>query len=253
MTHAGKDDAGRVTATGLSRRFASGAGEVPALTDVDLVVEHGSAVALCGPSGSGKSTLLHLVGGMDRPDAGRIVVGGQDVTAMTNRELVDYRRTVGFVFQRFLLLPALSALDNVIAAVLPFRTGFDKQARARELLDVVGLGHRVGALPGQLSGGEQQRVAMARALMGGPRLLLADEPTGNLDTATGAEVIDLLLRLRDEREMTVLIATHDMTVAARCDRVVRLADGRVVDDVAVAAAADPERVLRRVTGLRSDG
>ncbi|MGI8761357.1 MAG: ABC transporter ATP-binding protein [Jatrophihabitantaceae bacterium] len=220
---------------------------------LDLDVCAGSAIALCGPSGSGKSTLLHLLGAMDRVDVGSIVVDGQDITALPRRQLVEYRRTVGFVFQRFLLLPALSAVDNVLAPVLPYRTEFDKDQRARELLAEVGLADRAGALPGQLSGGEQQRVAVARALINEPRLLLADEPTGNLDSATGEDVVDLVLRIRAERGMTVVLATHDMTVASRCERVVRLADGRLVDDIAIPRHTDPNAVLERISRLRADG
>jgi putative ABC transport system ATP-binding protein len=226
---------------------------VPALVDVSLDVPAGGAVALCGPSGSGKSTLLHLIGGMDRPDNGMIVVDGQDITALSRRRLVDYRRRVGFVFQRFLLLPTLSARDNVLAPVLPQRTGFDKDARARQLLADVGMADRWQSLPGQLSGGQQQRVAVARALVNDPALLLADEPTGNLDTATGEEVIDLILDLRTTRGMTVVIATHDMTIAARCDRVIRLTDGHLVDDLTVHKGPDADTLLTRISQIQPGG
>jgi putative ABC transport system ATP-binding protein len=202
-------------------------GRLAAVAGVSLDVPAGSAVALTGPSGSGKSTLLHLIGAIERLDGGRIEVGEQDVGALTRRGRTAYRRGVGFVFQRFHLLPALTALDNVVAPVLPFRTSFDKNARARELLDRVGLGDRAGALPSKLSGGQQQRVAIARALINEPRLLLADEPTGNLDSETGRTVVDLLLRLREEHGTTLLVATHDPAVAARCDDAVHLRDGRL--------------------------
>ena len=197
---------------------------------MSLRIEPGEAVALVGPSGSGKSTLLHLIGAMDTTDrgAGRIVVGPWELAGLKQRRLAEYRRTVGFVFQRFHLLPALTALDNVIAPVLPYRTAYDKRARARELLAAVGLGGRGDSLPSQLSGGQQQRVAIARSLINRLGILLADEPTGALDQATGAEVMDLLLGLRAERGLTPLLATHDPGVAERCDRSIGLSDGRLV-------------------------
>ena len=168
---------------------------------------------------------------------------GVSSAALSRRELAEHRRGVGFVFQRFNLLPALTVIDNVAAPVLPYRVPFDKHARARELLAAVGLEERATSLPSRLSGGQQQRVAIARALINRPPIVLADEPTGNLDSATGAEIVDLLLRLRADHGMTILLATHDSAVAARCDRVVRLKDGRVADDVDVARAADPEATL----------
>jgi putative ABC transport system ATP-binding protein len=203
-------------------------GRLAAVDGVSLQIQPGTAVALTGPSGSGKSTLLHLIGAIERLDSGSIVVSGQDIGALSRNGLAAYRRTVGFVFQRFHLLPALTALDNVIAPVLPFRTGFDKQERALELLKVVGLEDRSAALPSQLSGGQQQRVAIARALMNEPHLLLADEPTGNLDSRNGTAVVDLLLTLRDERGATVIIATHDLGIAERCDAALHLRDGQLV-------------------------
>lgn len=147
------------------------------------------------------------------------------MTGLSGRGLAAYRRRVGFVFQRFHLLPTLTALDNVIAPLIPFRTDFDKVARAHELLATVGLADRAAALPSRLSGGQQQRVAIARALINQPALLLADEPTGNLDSQTGTAIVDLLLRLRDEQGTTVIMATHDTAIAARCDRTVQLRDG----------------------------
>jgi putative ABC transport system ATP-binding protein len=184
--------------------------------------------ALCGPSGSGKSTLLHLIGGMDRPDSGSIWTDDDELTKFPTARLVEYRRTVGFVFQTFALLPALTARDNVMLPVLPYRSGKQDLVRASELLALVGLEGREDAIPSQLSGGQRQRVAIARALMGKPRLIVADEPTGNLDTATGTEIIDLLFHLRDTRGITIVVGTHDESLAARCDRTVRLRDGRVV-------------------------
>nr|WP_272477098.1 ABC transporter ATP-binding protein [Baekduia alba] len=205
--------------------------ELVAADRVSLTVEPGAAVALTGPSGSGKSTLLHLVGGVDRADAGAIFVDDREVTALDGDALAAHRRHVGFVFQRFNLLGALTARDNVLAPVVPFKVGFDKAARAAELLAAVGLAGRERSLPSRMSGGQQQRVAIARALVWSPGLLLADEPTGNLDSRTGAAILDLLLSLRAERGTTILLATHDPVVASRCDRLVRLQDGHVTDDV----------------------
>jgi len=213
----------------VSKRYRPAPGQVvTALDRVSLSVEAGSVVALVGPSGSGKSTLLHLVGAMDTADEGRIRVGERELTELSRRDQTAYRRTIGFVFQRFHLLPALTVVDNVAAPLLPRRGAADVVPRARALLDAVGLDGKGDVLPSRLSGGEQQRVAIARALLSDPGLVLADEPTGNLDSATGAAIVDLLLRLREERGMTILVATHDRSVAERCDRIVRLADGRTV-------------------------
>ena len=206
-------------------------------------------VAVTGPSGSGKSTLLHLIGAIEEADSGVVTVDGQRLDRLSRSRLADYRRGIGFVFQRYHLLPALTALDNVMAPVLPYRAGYDKVARASRLLASVGLAGREDALPSRLSGGEQQRLAIARALMGEPRLLLADEPTGNLDSTTGAEILALLLDLRDRHRMTVLLATHDPQIASQADRLVRLRDGRVIDDVEVPAASSREHALRRVRRL----
>jgi putative ABC transport system ATP-binding protein len=231
----------------VSKRYLAGEQEITALDEVTLQFEAGSLAGVMGPSGSGKSTLLHVLGAMDKPDAGAVVVAGSDVAAMSRSELVSYRRRVGFVFQRFHLLPALTALDNVAVPLLPYRTAFDKRKRARTSLASVGLAGREDALPSELSGGQQQRVAIARALAVEPFLLLADEPTGNLDSQTGEEVLDLLVQIRRERGTTVVVATHDVVVASRCDRIVRLLDGKVVEDVRVEAAGASEmleRVLR---------
>lgn len=221
---------GRVDLLGVSRRYQMGSELIEALGDVTLSIADGAFVAVTGPSGSGKSTLLHLIGGMDSADEGTIQVDGLEVTRLTRSELVNYRRRVGFVFQRFHLLPALTAIENVVAPVLPWRTPFDKYARAEDLLRTMKLADRISFLPSRLSGGEQQRVAIARALINDPMILFADEPTGNLDTDTGRGIIDLLLSIRDQRGMTVIVATHDASVAERCDQVLRLADGRLTFD-----------------------
>jgi putative ABC transport system ATP-binding protein len=238
---------GAIALSGVARRFRIDAEQsITALDGVSLEIVDGSAVALQGPSGSGKSTLLHVIGALDRPDEGTVTVGGVQLGGLSRRELAAHRRRVGFVFQRFNLLPALTVVDNAMAPVLPYRVAFDKETRARELLVAVGLDGRETSLPSRLSGGQQQRVAIARALINDPAIVLADEPTGNLDSRTGAEIVDLLLDLRAERGMTVVLATHDSQVAARCDRVVRLLDGRVSDDVDLHAAADVEATLGRL-------
>jgi putative ABC transport system ATP-binding protein len=207
-------------------------------------------VAVTGPSGSGKSTLLHLIGAIDRADSGTIMVDDVEITALRRGKLAAHRRGIGFVFQRYHLLPALTALDNVVAPVLPYRVKYDRTARARELLDAVGLGGRERSLPSQLSGGQQQRVAIARALMNKPRLLLADEPTGNLDSTNGSQILDLLLSLRQQRGMTILLATHEQHIAASCDRLLRLTDGRVVEDLDLTEGEDPADTLARAARLR---
>jgi putative ABC transport system ATP-binding protein len=214
----------------VDKQYRGGGVCVAAMDDVTVEFAAGTMTAITGASGSGKSTLLHLVGTIETADRGRITVDDLEVTGLRGRGLVQYRRRIGFVFQRFHLLPALTALDNVLAPVRPYRTSFDKVARARELLDAVGLGGRERSLPGQLSGGEQQRFAIARALVTHPTLLLADEPTGALDSATGAGVLELLVSLQERFGMTALIATHEGHIAARCDRVIQLRDGRIVAD-----------------------
>jgi putative ABC transport system ATP-binding protein len=235
----------------LTRRYRVDTDTViTGVAEVSLHVDAGSIVALTGPSGSGKSTFLHLLGAIDRPDSGTITVDGVDLAGLSRRQLARYRRGTGFVFQRFNLLPALTALDNVVAPAIPYRTPFDKRERAAELLCQVGLAGRAGSLPSRLSGGQQQRVAIARALIGMPRLLLADEPTGNLDSATGAGILDLLVGLRDQHGMTIIVATHDPGVAARADRVVRLRDGGVIDDTLVTPTTPPNELLRRINELR---
>jgi putative ABC transport system ATP-binding protein len=234
----------------VAKRYRTGSEQlVAALDAVSLSLEPGSVTAVTGPSGSGKSTLLHLAGAMDESDEGTIRVGERELTTLSRREQVAYRRTIGFVFQRFHLLPALSVLDNVAAPVLPRRQSFDVEARARELVAAVGLEGREQSLPSRLSGGQQQRVAIARALINDPGLLLADEPTGNLDSRTGAEIVELLLALRDRTGTTILVATHDVVVASRCDRIARLHDGRIVEEIAVPREARRNDLLDRIGRL----
>jgi putative ABC transport system ATP-binding protein len=235
---------------GITKRYGIGDGrEVRAADDVSLSIAAGSFVALTGASGSGKSTLLHLIGAIERPDSGTILAAETDVTALRGAALAAYRRTVGFVFQRYNLLPALTALDNVIAPLLPYRTTFNKRERGRQLLAAVGLAGREQSLPAKMSGGEQQRVAIARGLINTPALLLADEPTGNLDSANATDILQLLATLREQRDMTIILATHDPQVAAHAERLVRLRDGAVIDDIALTGDYPVDDVIRRVGQL----
>lgn len=220
-------------------RVYGGRAPVQALRGVTLQVHAGEFVAIQGPSGSGKSTLLHLIGALDRPTAGRVTVNGVELSRRNGDALADFRREkIGFVFQVFHLLPALTALENVMLPLCPYRRrlAFDLRTRAREMLAAVGLGARIDHLPGELSGGEQQRVAIARALVNHPTYLLADEPTGNLDTATAQEIVRLLEQVRRDHGVTIVLVTHDATVAAHADRVVRLRAGCIVADAAQAAS-----------------
>ena len=213
---------------GLVRQYRMGPAVVSAVAGVDLEVARGEAVALVGPSGSGKSTLLNLIGGLDRPTEGQIWVEGENIARAPAGALVRHRRhRVGFVFQSFNLLPLRTALENVeVPMMLAGVRRAERRARARELLERVGLGGRAHHKPSELSGGEQQRVAVARALANRPSILLADEPTGNLDSATGAEVMRLLREL-NKQGLTLILVTHDPTVASYADRIVRLRDGKV--------------------------
>ncbi|MGP7999388.1 MAG: ABC transporter ATP-binding protein [Streptosporangiaceae bacterium] len=241
---------GALELRGVGKRYGTGqGGQVIAADHVSFTIEAGAFVAVTGASGSGKSTMLHLIGAIERPDSGVITVNGTEVTALRGAALADYRRTVGFVFQRYNLLPGLTALDNVLAPVLPYRTSWDKRARARQLLAAVGLAGRERSLPSQMSGGEQQRIAIARALINTPALLLADEPTGNLDSATATGVLDLLARLRAEHRITILLASHDPQIAARAERLIRLRDGAVVDDIQLTQDRPVEDVVRDISQL----
>ena len=214
---------------GLRRRFREGARDHVVLDGVDLAIRRGETVALRGRSGSGKSTLLNLVGGIDAPDAGTVTVAGVELTTLTERERTLFRRAnIGFVYQAFNLVPTLNVADNVrLVLELNKVPAADIGARIAELLDAVGLGDRADSYPDVLSGGEQQRVAIARALAHEPAVLLADEPTGNLDDATAEGVLTLLDKLVRHSGHTMLIATHSQHIAARCDRVLELHNGRL--------------------------
>ncbi|MET8092294.1 ATP-binding cassette domain-containing protein [Micromonospora sp. NPDC005220] len=223
-----------IEAVDVSRTYQLDGVSVAALRGVSLTVQPGDYVALVGPSGSGKSTLMHLLGGLDRPTGGRLVIGGRDVNALAAPEMATLRNeTIGFVFQAFHLLPRTSAVENV-ALPLVYRgvSARQRRERAAAMLGRVGLGHRLDHRPNQMSGGEQQRVAIARALVTEPTVLLADEPTGNLDSVTGAAVLELLEQLNAESGVALVMVTHDQEVAARAHRRITMRDGVVVADSA---------------------
>ena len=214
----------------LMLKLTSASGEVNILNGIDLSIDPRETVGIVGPSGSGKTTLMMVMGGLERPTSGRVRVNGVDYAGLGEDGLARFRRDhVGIVFQSFHLLPTMSALENV-AIPLEFAGRRDAFDRAREGLEAVGLGHRLTHYPSQLSGGEQQRVALARAFAAEPKLLIADEPTGNLDQATGRKVMDLMFQLQAKAGTTMLLVTHDPVLAERCDRVIELADGRIVGD-----------------------
>ena len=218
-----------LSARGLKKTYVVGKRTLEVLRGVDVDIARGDFVALRGASGTGKSTLLHLIGGLDTPNAGEIFFAGQNVSRFSEGELTRFRnRRVGFVFQAYHLLPELTALENVCLPARIARISTSNAAkRAGELLARVGLQDRLDHKPSELSGGEQQRVAIARALINEPVLLLADEPTGNLDSKTGGEIMELLQSLRTEKQMTLVIATHDAKVAAASPRVIQLVDGMI--------------------------
>jgi putative ABC transport system ATP-binding protein len=225
---------------GVSRHYGDGAREVRAVDSVDLRIDPGEFVVVAGASGSGKTTLLQLLGALDRPTEGEILFEGRDLARVPDAELTQLRLdTIGFVFQQFNLIPTLTARQNVEVALAPRGLATsEREQTADELLESVGLGQRGRHLPSELSGGEQQRVAIARALANRPRVLLADEPTGNLDSGTGDEIVGILKSLSERRSQTVVLITHDAQIAARARRVVRMQDGRVLQ------ARDP----RELTG-----
>jgi putative ABC transport system ATP-binding protein len=222
----------------LTKTYDLGEMQVRALGGINLVVQPGEFIALTGPSGSGKSTFMHLLGCLDRPTSGQYLLGGQDVSSLSKRGLSRVRNTeIGFVFQGFNLLPRTTAIENVELPLLyaGARNGKERRERASEALRAVGLGDRLGHHPNQLSGGQQQRVAIARALVNNPKLLLADEPTGNLDTRTSIEVMGIFQRLSDERGLTIVLVTHEPDIAEYGTRIVAFRDGRVRSDQPVIA------------------
>ena len=226
------DEPPAIELVGVARSYRMDGVTIEALRGVTLRVAPGELAAIVGPSGSGKSTLMHIMGCLDRPSVGTVRLGGRDVAALSDAELAVVRnRTIGFVFQAFHLLARTSALENV-ALPLVYRgvPRGERRARAANALETVGLGHRLGHRPAQLSGGEQQRVAIARALVGDPEVVLADEPTGNLDTSSGAAVMDLLHRLNGERGIAIVLVTHEAEVAAHARRRIHVRDGRVERD-----------------------
>jgi len=214
----------------LTKIYGKGATRVAALKEVDLKVRKGEFIAVQGPSGSGKTTLLNMLGALDRPTRGRVFIDGIETSGIPERRLYQIRREkVGFIFQTYYLVPTLNALQNVLTPVLPLKGSKRYEKRAVRLLELVGLKDRMHHKPGELSGGEQQRVAIARALILNPGVILADEPTGNLDTKTGAEIIELMHRLNEKREKTFIIVTHDHRIAESAERVLYLMDGKLSD------------------------
>jgi putative ABC transport system ATP-binding protein len=229
-----------VSARRVTRQYGEGESAVHALRGVSLEVPVGQFTAVMGPSGSGKSTLMHLLAGLDRPSNGRVKIGGEDITEMPDKQLTKLRRRhIGFVFQQFNLLPMLTAEENILLPLSIAGRKPDKQAVA-SLIARVGLGDRLGHKPSQLSGGQQQRVAIARALASQPTVLFADEPTGNLDSTSGTEVLELLREAVELDRQTTVMVTHDPRAAAAADRVLFLADGEIVNDL---ATPDEEQIL----------
>jgi putative ABC transport system ATP-binding protein len=230
-----------IKASELGKQVTTGDAELTILSGVSFDIRSGESVAIVGVSGSGKSTLLGLLAGLDTPSMGEVKIDGHELSALDEDGRAALRgRMVGFVFQSFQLLPAMTALENVMLP-LELSGAADADEAARAMLARVGLGHRLHHYPKQLSGGEQQRVAIARAFVTRPKLLLADEPTGNLDAATGAQVIELLFELNRESGATLLLVTHDEMLTRRCDRVLRLAAGRLVDGEEKGANSDGEK------------
>lgn len=220
-----------IACTDVSKVYGDGAHSVTALKNIHLDLPQNTFTALTGPSGSGKTTLLNLIGTLDQPTSGEIVVDGVRIADLKDDQLADFRREcIGFVFQSYNLLPTLTVLENVMIPLLPYRKqlSFLLEERAREIVGQLGLRDRINYLPGELSGGEQQRVAIARALIHSPRLILADEPTGNLDSTTGTEVVNILKQLKETAGVTVLMVTHNPQIAAQAERVISLLDGEII-------------------------
>jgi putative ABC transport system ATP-binding protein len=239
-----------LSATALTKTFRAGGTETPALRGVDLALAPGEFVAVMGPSGCGKSTLLHLLGGLDRPTSGQIILAGQRVDGLSETKWAKLRRRqVGFVFQLFNLVGNLTVADNIeLPALLAGFSAGEARQRREALLEELDLAGKASAIPAQLSGGQQQRVALARALINRPALLLADEPTGNLDTQGTRDVLSLLSRRHDQGQAIVLV-THDARVASVADRVISMRDGRIVDDTSLASRSDDSLLLSSVIGL----
>ena len=230
MTKSDQRNSAKLSVLHVRKEYASPDGPMVVLSDVSLELEAGRTLAVVGPSGSGKSTLLNIIGSLDRPTSGEVRLGELAVTALTENQVADYRaRRVGFVFQDHHLMPQLTALENVILPTLALRGHVDGAHRARELLERVGLSSRMGNLPSQLSGGERQRVAIARALVNEPGLLLADEPTGNLDHEAADNVGSLFMELADEKNVSLIVVTHNLELARRFLRVQELRDGRLAE------------------------
>lgn len=228
-----------VSIKNLDLSLGRDASRVHILKGISLSIERGEAIGLVGPSGSGKSTLLMTMAGLEQPDSGTVIVDGQTLTTMSEDNLARFRgRHIGIVFQSFHLIPTMTALENV-AVPLELAGHPDPMGRARRELEEVGLGARFNHYPAELSGGEQQRVALARALAPDPALLVADEPTGNLDEATGLQIVDLLFRMKHERGATLVLVTHDADLAARCDRTIRLRSGRIESGKGVEPVLEP--------------
>jgi putative ABC transport system ATP-binding protein len=236
-----------VRAENLSRRYGDGEAAVHALRDVSLDIADGRLTAVMGPSGSGKSTLMHLMAALDRPSSGRVFIAGHDITAMNDNALTKLRREhIGFVFQFFNLLPMLTAQENILLPLSIAGRSPDRDWYA-ELVGTVGLGGRLTHRPSELSGGQQQRVALARALVSRPTVLFADEPTGNLDSSTSAEILDLLRRSVDDLGQTTVMVTHDPRAAAIADRVIFLADGEIVRDLGACSAHEVLEVVEELS------
>ena len=220
-----------IVAEGLAKTYLSGGRPLQVLTSIDLEIEPGSFLAVVGPSGSGKTTLLGLLAGLDEPTGGRVYLDGEDIFALTEDGRAEFRvQRVGFVFQTLYLFPTLTALENVLVPLELRGTAKGLRNEATALLDRVGLGDRLDHFPAQLSGGEQQRVALARAFANRPKILFADEPTGNLDQQTGEGIVEMLEELNREARTTLVMVTHDLSLAARAHRIVSLAGGRIVSD-----------------------
>ncbi len=230
----------------LHKVYTMGTNEVHALRGVSLAVKDGETIAIMGPSGSGKSTLMNILGCLDQPTYGQYTLGGEDVSQMSEDDLADVRnRRVGFVFQSFNLLPRTTALDNVLLPLIyAGMSPRDRRRRAKEILEAVGLGDRIHHMPNELSGGQQQRVAIARALVNHPAIILADEPTGNLDSTSGKEVMGILQRLNEEQGITVVLVTHDPHIGNHAQRIIHLFDGKVVREEIVKTPIRAADILR---------